>query len=110
MTDFYNAFLVAKVLKLAPDHVTVFIVDGHPAGALDDTWSRLFGGMIRAGEITEAVTIQRMVWSTIGYDSMLNSHHLHQVPFLEEFRSFFLSRHSLHFNDALDCDNLTMSN
>ncbi|XP_052782042.1 uncharacterized protein LOC128218417 [Mya arenaria] len=83
-------------------------VDGHPAGALDGTWSRLFGGMIRAGEITEAVTFPSMVWSTIGYDSMLNSHRLHQVPFLEEFRSFFLLRHSVHFNDALDCDNLTV--
>ncbi|XP_052780696.1 uncharacterized protein LOC128217538 [Mya arenaria] len=108
MTDFYNAFLVAKVLRLVPDHVIILIVDGHPAGALDDTWSRLFGGIIRAGEITDAVTFPRMVWSTIGYDSMLNSHHLHQVPFLEEFRSFFLSRHSVHFNDALDCDNLTV--
>ncbi|XP_052780686.1 uncharacterized protein LOC128217535 [Mya arenaria] len=58
-----------------------------------------------------AITIKRFEYANL-YHTMTDFYNafrrIHQVPFLEEFKSFFLSRHSVHFNDALDCDNLTV--
>lgn len=108
MTDFYNTFLVLKVFKVRPENATVLVVDGHPLGALDDTWKVLFKRVIRVGEFTEPVLFENMIWSIIGYDSPLNEHDLPSAPYLEEFRHQFLSKHGVQTDYELNCDKLNI--
>ncbi|KAL4221942.1 hypothetical protein ACF0H5_017994 [Mactra antiquata] len=107
MTDLYNAFLIAKIFKMEPGSINILWIDGHPGGALDDTWKVLFGDVIRSGDIRKPVNFERMVWGIMGYDSPLNKHKLKKVHYLEEFRHFFLSRHGIPVNkNILNCENL----
>lgn len=108
MTDFYNAFLMLKVFWLKPDNVTILLVDGHPLGALDNTWKTLFKHVTRVGELTEPVMYENMVWSIVGYDSPLDEHDLPAVSYLEEFREFFLSKHSVKSDYEANCDKLNV--
>jgi glycoprotein 2-beta-D-xylosyltransferase len=109
MTDYYNAFLVSKLFNMIPGNTTIIWIDGHPSGALDDTWSMLFGQVLRAGDLRKPVLFSNMVWGIMGYDSPLNQHRLHQVPYIEEFRTFFLSRYEMHVNRALYCGQLNIT-
>ena len=108
MTDYYNAFLLAKTFQLDPDNVNILFVDGHPKGALDTTWQYLFKSFIRAGEMQTATTFNNLVWNIMGYDSPLSKHSLNILPYLEEFREFFLSRHGVSTHHALNCKKLTV--
>lgn len=108
MTDFYNTFLVLKVFNVDPDNITVLWVDGHPRGALDDTWRTLFGTVKRAGEFPNALMFENMIWSIVGYESPLDEHDLPAVPFLDEFRHFFLSKHGVDTDYEVNCDRLNI--
>lgn len=108
MTDYYNAFLLSKVFRLDPDKVNILFVDGHPKGALDTTWQYLFKSFIRAGDLKEPTKFNNMLWNIMGYDSPLNQHSLPAVPYVDEFRQFFLSRHGISSSSQLNCDKLTV--
>lgn len=108
MTDWYNTFLVTKVFKLDPKNVTILWIDGHPAGGLDATWSTLFGEVRRIGEIRNPVLFPNMIWGIVGYDSPLDEHNLPEVPYLEEFRKFFLSKHQILPEDYPNCQQLNI--
>lgn len=108
MTDYYNAFFVAKVFNIKPGNITILWIDGHPSGALDETWEVLFGDVLRAGDLEKQEMFSHMIWGIMGYDSHLNNHNNKNVPYLEEFRSFFLSRHDISTKSKLKCSELTI--
>lgn len=96
MTDFYNAYLVAKYFGQRPENMTVLFVDGHPAGSLDVTWSTLFAGYVRVGQLPPAVRYAKLAWGWLGYASPLMNHGAADVPpLLDEFRLYFLERHGI---------------
>ncbi|XP_045167038.2 uncharacterized protein LOC123530332 [Mercenaria mercenaria] len=106
MTDFYNAFLVSKAFEMQPGNITILWIDGHPSGTLDITWKTLFGPILRAGYIQQPSMFNHMVWGIMGYDSPLNKHNSKNMPYLEEFRKFFLSRHNIPTKSELNCTKL----
>ncbi|XP_052249852.1 uncharacterized protein LOC127857488 isoform X2 [Dreissena polymorpha] len=106
MTDFYNVFFMLEMFNIKVDNVLILFLDGHPQGALDTTWGKLFNGFIRASDIKQPTMFTYMLWPTVGYDSPLNKHEIKGVPKLEEFRTFFLRQHGIAINDILSCDNL----
>lgn len=106
ITDFYNAFLVAKVFKMEPGNITILWIDGHPKGAFDKVWETLFGKVLRAGDIKQPTLFSHMVWGIMGYHSVLNNHGNKQVPYLNEFRSFFLQRYDVSEQRKLNCAKL----
>lgn len=108
MTDYYNAFLVAKAFSLDPNEIIILFVDGHPIGALDSSWKHLFKKFIRAGDITLPTRFNSLVWNIMGYQSFLNTHSRSEVPYLEEFREFFLSRHGVLSKSSLNCNKLNI--
>ncbi|KAH3831156.1 hypothetical protein DPMN_104418 [Dreissena polymorpha] len=108
MTDFYNVFLLLEMFNIKSEHVRILLLDGHPHGALDTTWGKLYNGYIRASDIKQPTLFPCMMWATVGYDSPLNQHQVTHVPKLEEFRRFFLRQHGLAINDRINCNNLTV--
>lgn len=108
MTDWFNTFLVAKVFQLNPKNITILWIDGHPSGGLDSTWRDLFGKVVRIGEIRKPVAFNSLIWGIVGYDSPLNKHTLTEVSYLGEFRQFFLSKHGIFPEDALNCKMLNI--
>lgn len=108
MTDYYNAFFLAKVFNINPNNVTIMFIDGHPKGALDTPWQYLFRNYIRAGAFKGPVRLKRLLWGIMGYDSFLNHHSRETVPYLEEFRQFFLTRHGVSTLQKLNCDKLNV--
>lgn len=108
MTDFYNAFLVYKAFNMSLGNITILWIDGHPSGTLDSTWETLFGHVLRAGYIAQPSKFNQMIWGIMGYDSLLSQFERENVPYLEEFRDFFLTRHAVSTKTELNCTNLKM--
>lgn len=107
MTEFYNTFVMMMLTGSSPSHVTnVLLVDAHPKGALDSAWEALYGRAIRAKHLHQPVMFSNVVWSLLSYFSPLWDTRLSSVPYLEEFRSFFLSRHNVTTNHVTDCSKL----
>ena len=106
LTDFYNAFLVCKAFQMSPGNITILWIDGHPSGTLDSTWETLFGHVLRAGYIQQPSMFSHMIWGIMGYDSLLSQFNRVSVPYLEEFRDFFLSRHAVSTTNKLNCSKL----
>ncbi|KAL4237441.1 hypothetical protein ACF0H5_002158 [Mactra antiquata] len=108
MTDWFNTYLVTKVFHLDPKNVTILWIDGHPDGGLDSVWRTIFGKVVRIGEIREPVKFSNMIWGIVGYDSLIEDHFSQEVPYLEDFRTLFLSSFGVTIDDQLDCDKLNV--
>lgn len=106
MTDFYSAFLAMLIFNQHPDDVTVLFVDAHPQGGLDDTWRTLFGKVKLAGRLESPLHFSAMAWAVMGYNSPLNEHDRPTLPYLEEFRHLFLSRHDVDGSRKVNCERL----
>ncbi|XP_005097848.1 beta-1,2-xylosyltransferase RCN11 isoform X2 [Aplysia californica] len=103
MTDFYNAFVLMLLFGVRPSKMNILFVDTHPKGHLDTVWSTLFGKIIRAGHLNKPVLFHSLGWGMLGYFSPLNEHSRKAVPYLEEFREFFLTQHNVSTSHQLDC-------
>lgn len=108
MTDIYNAFLMVLIFKISPQNTDILFIDSHPKGSLDSVWSTLFRRTIRAGHLTQPVVFSNLVWSIMGYNSPLNQHATPHIPYLEEFRQFFLSRFNVEDSHKLNCSNISL--
>ncbi|CAL1532066.1 unnamed protein product [Lymnaea stagnalis] len=103
MTDFYNAFVLMLLFGVPPSKMTVMFVDAHPVGTLDPVWAALFGRYIRAGRLPAPTVFPTLIWGMLGYSSPLNRHELPEVPYLNEFREFFLTKHNVTASHTLNC-------
>ncbi|XP_059152183.1 uncharacterized protein LOC131938261 [Physella acuta] len=108
MTDFYNAFVLMLIFGVAPSKLNILFVDAHPVGTLDDVWSTLFGRYIRAGRLESPTLFTNLLWAQLGYFSPLNDHNSLQVPYLNEFREFFLIQHNISTSHVINCNRLNV--
>ena len=109
MTDFYNVFLMYLMFDLDPDSSNILWLDGHPKGGLDQTWKTLFGHVIRAGNIKNPLLFKTMIWNIMGYSSPIDQHERDEVPYLEEFRHFFLTQHSVTSFREFNCEAISVT-
>ncbi|KAL8604096.1 hypothetical protein ACOMHN_047308 [Nucella lapillus] len=107
ITDFFNAFLAMLMFNQHPDHVTILWVDAHPRGGLDDTWSTLFGPVMRTARLPAPTRFSALAWAAMGYNSPVNQHSAPALDYAEEFRHFFLSRHGVAGGRTLNCSSLS---
>ncbi|GAB1600058.1 uncharacterized protein LOC106875510 [Argonauta hians] len=108
MTDFYNAFLMLLIFKQQPQNVRILWIDAHPKGSLDSIWKNLFAGYTRLKMIKRPVMFHQLVWSIMGYNSPLMQMDRDTLPYVEEFRDFFLKRFNQTDSRKLDCSKLNV--
>ena len=109
MSDWYNTFLVTQYLNVTFADITILFIDAHPAGDLDRVWTTLFSSAIRLGSLPKVTEFASLVWNIIGYKSLFTRFELLDLPLVEEFRDYFLTRHHLSAVDSpLDCRKLNI--
>ena len=107
MTDWYNVFIITKLLNLDPKKVTILFMDDRPPGLMDDTWRTLFGKVMRHSDVQPNFVFKTLIWNILGYESPINFHRLVELPFVNEFHNFFVSSFGIHKMRTLDCSNIT---
>ena len=107
MTDFYNAFIIMKYFRKTKDKVNILLLDGHPKGSLDSVWSVLFNSSSRLSQLKPKTFFYELVWNIYGHSSYLLNHFLPDLPFVEEFRNFFLESYG--WNSTLNSSKLNCS-
>ena len=105
----YNAFLLMMIFKKQPKEVAILVLDGHPAGMLDKPWYDIFSHVTRAGTISRPVIYKNLVWGFKESDGGLADLEAEHVPYIEEFRSFFLQEFQVHNSSALDCNTVVIT-
>ena len=109
MTDWYNIFLAYLMFGLGPNSSNILWLDGHPKGGLDKTWKTSFGSVVRVDEIKEPMSFKTMIWNMVGFNSPIVQHELAEVPYLEEFRHFVLTRHDVTSFQMINCSAVTVT-
>ena len=108
MTDWYNVFLVATLVKVPMANISVLLMGNKAHGHLEATWTSLFGPVLYSQNLSKPTQIPRLAWSIIGYESPINYHGLDKLPFLNEFVNFFLRQHSIQSTKQLNCDSVSI--
>lgn len=131
ITDFYNAFLMLKLLRQSAEKTNILLIDGHPPGMLFSVWTTLFKNVIRAKDIKHPILFKDLAWSIIGYNSPVVAIGAKSllpqlvfslfggwtpfwvysnpfVSFLHEFKKFFLGRYQVKDYKNLNCKNLSV--
>ncbi|CAH8628877.1 unnamed protein product, partial [Heterobilharzia americana] len=131
MTDWYNTFLVMKLLNLSSSNIHILLTDGHPIGGLDEVWYKLFHSVSRIGVYRRQyndkyldklhilpmnekglLNIGKIVFIPYGYASPLyvdnnnnnNNNVINNNMFIEEFRNFIIENYQLN-NEINICKN-----
>ena len=95
VTDYYNAFLAMMFFKKTPEETAILLVDGHPKGSLDNTWSILFNKVTRIGSVKGVTLHNEFVWVEQGYNSPMSNQEANSIPIVKKFREFFLHKHGV---------------
>ena len=103
LCEWINVYMVSKLLHLDASKVDIVFLDHHPKSPLDETWTVHFVDRIEFNIVYNTV-----IWIIIGSNSPLNFHNLQSVPFLEEFRAYFLTSFGLQSKTAFDCNRLNV--
>lgn len=104
LTDWYNAFLLMKFFNHTSCSTNILLIDAHPQIHLDDVWKVLFNSSRKLSALDRKTYFSQLVWGIIGYNSPLASLLSTRPPFIEEFRTFFLSRFNITRSRHLMCD------
>ena len=105
----YNTFLLLMIFKKQPKDVAVLFLDGHPKGILDKPWYDIFGKVTRAGTLPRQVLYKTLVWGFAESDGGLTDLEADYVPYIEEFRSFFLHAFRVNNSSVLNCKHVTIT-
>ena len=109
VTNFYNAFLAMTFFKKTPEETAILLVDGHPKGSLDHTWSVLFNKVTRIGNVNHVTLYNEFVWVEQGYNSPMRNQKSNATPLVEEFREFFLNKHEVDGEShKLNCSSINL--
>ena len=65
--------------------------------------------LYESGDIKEPWLFKTMLWNIVGYSSPIIQYKLREVPYLEEFRQFFLIRHGVTSFQMLNCSSITVT-
>lgn len=103
LCEWYNVFVVAKLLKLNPKHVGILFMDDRPRGLMDDTWMTLFGHMTRYSKLPANAIFKNLIWNVIGYESPVNFHNLKILPYVDDFYNFFIRSLGISEAKVLNC-------
>ncbi|XP_052818794.1 uncharacterized protein LOC128244767 isoform X1 [Mya arenaria] len=107
--NIYNIFLIMVHFRLQPSEVSILFLDGHPYTPLDNAWAKIFSEPVRVGHLSEPVYYENFIWGFQENKGLITEFEAGNVPYLEEFRSFVLSRFDIPQQDHLDCSNLQLT-
>ena len=109
MTDWYNTFLVMRFLNHTASETDILFVDAHPKGSLDNVWGDLFHSFKFLSQMKQQTTLYKnLVWGMQGYNSPLSKFYANTLPYVEEFREFFLSQYHIGIDHKLNCQRLNI--
>jgi len=109
LCEWFNVYMVSKLLHLDASKVDIVFYDHRPKSPLDETWQVLFGTVHFVDRIDFNIVYNTVIWIIIGSNSPLNFHNLQSVPFVEEFRAYFLTSFGLQSKRVFDCNRLNVT-
>jgi glycoprotein 2-beta-D-xylosyltransferase len=117
INDWYHVYLMARFFKRPPEETRVLLIDAHPRGAFDDSWSVLFGGseapVLLLSQLPPGRTLFAggLAWSMMGPGPLSKpTSYAFDPPLIDDFHRFVVARHGLPEPDdrRLDCSNISV--
>lgn len=107
--NIYNTFLIMTLYNLTQSDVTILLLDGHPFTNLDFIWQKVFTSILRVGHLHSPVFYENLLIGLDEENDPLTDYDKMHLPYLEEFRSFFLAKHNLSNATSLNCNKLQIT-
>ena len=109
MTNWYNTFLLMRFFNHTASETDILFLDAHPKGSLDNVWGDLFHSFKFLSQMKQQpVMFKKLVWDIQGYNSPMLQCNKDFLPYVNEFREFFLSRHFVETGHKLNCQRLNI--
>ena len=109
VTDWYNVFILTKLLNEPIHDIGVILYDQNAKGHLDETWTTLFKDVIFRQNLTATTFYKKLAWNILGYESPINFHATLSLPYLLDFHDFFIRQHGIQEAKSLDCSQLIIT-
>lgn len=109
LCEWYNVFLLSKLLGFNPSKSDIVFLDDRPNSLLDTTWDTLFGSVHRYTDVPADIIYKDLIWNMIGYESPVNFHSIKVLPFIDEFYHFFTNSFGIPAVKPLDCVRLSVT-
>ena len=109
VTDWYNVFILTKLLNEPIKDTSVILYDQNAKGHLDETWSTLFKNVIFRQDLSETTIYKKLAWNILGYESPINFHAALSLPYITDFHSFFIQQHGIHAAKSLNCSQIVIT-
>lgn len=109
MCEWYSVFLVSYLLNFEAKQVEILFMDDRPPNLLDESWSMLFGKVLRYNTLPADNVFKTLVWNIFGYESLMNIPKVETLPYLTEFREFVLQSFGISSGKTLNCNKLSVT-
>lgn len=108
MAEWYNVFLVSKMLNISVENVDILIYDNVPEeGIFDHVWRSLFRTIEYAKTVKDVRFIENMVWSVQNDMSPLQFSCMSTPPpYLDDFKDLMLRKYKINESDTINCKHL----
>lgn len=109
MTQWYNVFVLSKLLKFDPTTVTVLLLDRGPTVHIDAQWEKLYNKVLKAADLSDNIYLGNALFNIAGHESLLYYFQLKQLPFAEEFSKYFMKTFDLSNSKPFSCSNISVT-
>ena len=109
MTQWYNVFLLSKLLKFDPKTITILLLDRGPTVHIDIQWNHLYKRVLKTSHIQQPVYFGNVLFNLAGHESLMYYFNLNQLPFVEEFSKYFMDAFNLSNIKFFSCSNISVT-
>lgn len=107
MCEWYNIFLISKLLSFNSRTADILLLDDRPSSPMDKIWETLYHKIWRRSDLDRNPIYRTLIWNVIGYESPINFHEVTNIDYIDEFSEYFLNAYGINKTKQLDCSNLT---
>lgn len=109
MSQWYNVFLLSKLLKFDPKSVTILLLDKTPLVHIDRQWEQLYSKSLHVRDLRSALYLGNVLFSIAGHESLLYYFQLERLPFVEEFSKYFMDVFKVSNTKTVSCSNISVT-
>ncbi|KAK3601860.1 hypothetical protein CHS0354_041783 [Potamilus streckersoni] len=108
MTEWYNIYFLCRRFKIDMKKVNVLFTNYQPRGHMEDAWDTLFHNISFVKDLKQTTIYKHLIWNILSYESPLNFHWQHHLPWAKGFSEKFVQSFGLNLDKQLECSNLTV--
>lgn len=109
MTQWYNVFVLSKILGFDPRTVTVLLLDKSPEVHIDTQWKQMYKRIIKAKDLRTNTQLGDVLFNIAGHESLMYYFSLRRLPYVKDFSDYFMNAFQVSNTKPFSCSNISVT-